>query len=295
MGELMKSMSEELAGAVETAGAGVVRVDARRRFPSTGIAWSTDGVIVTAHHTVRTRQVDEVQVGVAGEESASAELVGRDPSTDLAVLRVPETLESPTWAELDDHKVGHVVLALGRPGRTVQATMGIISALGDSWRTRRGGMIDRYLQTDVVMYPGFSGGPLVDAAGHVLGMNTSRMRGVSLTVPTVTVRRVVDAILEHGKVRRGYLGVGVQRVRLPKAIDDQESGLIIVSVEPESPADRGGLTLGDTILTLDGQAVTELEELLDLLSHDRVGRETAVRLVRAGEVRELSITVGERK
>ncbi|MCH8339159.1 MAG: PDZ domain-containing protein, partial [Chloroflexi bacterium] len=201
-------------------------------------------------------------------------------------------------AGLDDLSVGHLVLALGRPGRTVQATLGITSALGTSWRTAAGGSIDRYLQTDVVMYPGFSGGPLVDAKGKVLGLNTSALRGVSLTIPSLTVDRVVESILSHGRVQRGYLGVGVQPVNLPEALAEelgQETGLILISVEPDTPAEAGGLTLGDTLLSVHGEPVRRLDDLLSMLSADLVGEEVVVRILRGGDVRELKVTVGERQ
>ncbi len=213
----------------------------------------------------------------------------RADTIDLAV---------PTWAEPDDLRVGHLVLALGRPGSTVQATLGIVSALGESWRTPAGGRVDPYLQTDLVMYPGFSGGPLVDVSGHVLGLNTSALlRGISVTVPTTTLRQVVETLLAHGRVRRGYLGVGAQPVRLPTALAEQlaqETGLLLVSVEPDGPADRGGLLLGDTIVAFEGQPVRHLDDLLALLSGDRVGASVSLRLVRGGLVQELTVTVGER-
>ena len=297
MATVIENMSNELAGVVETAGSAVVRAEGRRRQPASGIIWSKDGVIVTAHHVLE--RDDGLNVGLAGEEKVTAELVGRDPSTDLAVLKIDQKGMTPAaWIEVDTLRVGHLVLALGRPGRTVQATLGIVSALGANWRTASGGMVDRYLQTDVVMYPGFSGGPLVSVEGKVLGLNTSALRGVSLAIPTSTVRRVVDAILTHGKVRRGYLGVGVQPVRLPEALAGelgQETGLMLVSVEPGSPADKGGLTLGDTLLSLDGEPLRQLDELLDLLSHELVDREVVLRILRAGGVLEQKVRIGERK
>jgi S1-C subfamily serine protease len=189
-------------------------------------------------------------------------------------------------------------LALGRPGQTVQATLGIVSALGQEWRTPAGGKLDRYLQTDVVMYPGFSGGPLVDASGHFLGLNTSALlRGVSLAVPSSTVRRVVETVLAHGRVRRGYLGVGIQPVRLPADLAeqiDQETGLLLVQVKPGSPAEAGGLLLGDTIVALDNQPVPHHDALQALLSGDRAGASVAVRIVRAGQMQEVDVVIGER-
>jgi len=286
-----------MAATVEVAGASVVRVEARRRLPASGIVWSSDGVIVTAHHVVE--RDDNIGVGLPNAETVSATLVGRDPTTDLAVLRAQATdLTPPTWAESEDARVGHLVLGLGRPGQTVQATLGIVSALGESWRTPAGGRIEPYLQTDLVMYPGFSGGPLVDVAGGVLGLNTSALlRGISLSVPTPTLRQVVETLLTHGRVRRGYLGVGAQPVRLPAGLAEelgQETGLLLVSVEPEGPAGSAGLTLGDTIVALDGQPVRHMDELLALLGGDRVGVSVPVRIVRGGQAQEVTVTIGER-
>jgi S1-C subfamily serine protease len=297
MTQVLKSLSDALAATVEAAGSGVVRVEARQRLPASGIVWSSEGVIVTAHHVVE--RDDNIGIGLPRNETVSASLVGRDPSTDLAVLRVEGAdLTPPTWAEPESLSVGHLVLGLGRPGRTVQATLGIVSALGEGWRTPAGGRVEPYLQTDLVMYPGFSGGPLVDVNGGVLGLNTSALlRGISLSVPTPTVRQVVETLLAHGRVRRGYLGVGAQPARLPAALADQlgqETGLLLVSVEPEGPADHAGLTLGDTIVALDGQPVRHMDELLALLGGDRVGGSLPIRIVRGGQVQELTVTIGER-
>ena len=156
----------------------------------------------------------------------------------------------------------------------------------------------RYLQTDVVMYPGFSGGPLVDAAGQVLGLNTSAiLRGISITVPMPTVRRVVETLLAHGRVSRGYLGVGTQPVRLPPAVAGQlgqETGLLVVSVAPGSSAEQGGLLLGDVIVGLGGQAIRSVDDLLVFLSDAQIGATVPVRIMRAGQVQELPVVIGER-
>src|SRR5512147_2821383 len=213
MSDALQSLSQALADAAEVAGKSIVRVEGRRRTPASGIVWSADGAIVTAHHVV---ERDEVKIGLPDGETATAKLIGRDPTTDLAMLKADvKGLTAAKWAETSSLKVGHLVLALGRPGRTVQATLGVISALGETWRTPAGGEIDRYLQTDVVMYPGFSGGPLVGAGGEFLGLNTSGLlRGISVAIPAATIKRIGEQLLAHGKVRRGYLGVGAQPVRL---------------------------------------------------------------------------------
>lgn len=298
MTEVLRSLSDALAATVEAAGPAIVRVEARRRLPASGILWSDDGVIVTAHHIVE--RGDNIGVGLPDGQTVTAALVGRDPTTDLAVLRAQATGLTPaTWASPDDLRVGHLVLALGRPGKTVQATLGIVSALSDDgWRSPAGGELDRYLQTDVVMYPGFSGGPLVDGTGQVIGLNTSALlRGVSLTVPAPTVRRVVETLLAHGRVRRGYLGIGAQPVRLPASLTEhlgQETGLLLMSVEPASPAEQAGLLLGDTIVALDDQPMRHLDDLLGLLSGDRVGKSVPVRLLRGGQLQEMQVVIGER-
>ncbi len=296
MTEHLESLSQSLAAAVDAAGTGVVRVEARRRLPASGIVWAADGLIVTAHHVV---QRDEgIAIGLPDGESVPAVLVGRAPTLDLALLRAEVSgLAAPAWAEPESLRVGHIVLALGRPGRSVQATLGIVSALGESWRTPPGGQIDRYLQTDVAMYPGFSGGPLIDVTGQVAGLNSSALlRGISVAIPAPTVRMAVAALLEHGHMRQGYLGIGSQPVRLPAPLSaelGQETGLLLLSVEAGSPADEGGLVMGDTIVQFDGQPVRGLEDLLLLLSGDRIGQEVPVRIVRGGKAQELRVTVGE--
>jgi S1-C subfamily serine protease len=296
MSEVLSSLSDALAAAVETAGPSIVRVEARRRLPASGIVWSADGVIVTAHHVVEEDEV--IGIGLADGRTVAATLVGRDPTTDIAVLRAQATgLKPPAWAGAENLKVGHLALALGRPVQNVMATLGIVSALKQDWRTPAGGQMDYYLQTDALMYPGFSGGPLVDVDGRFLGLNSSALlRGISLAVPTGTLQRVVAALLAHGHMRRGYLGVSAQAVRLPAGLAEQlsqETGLLLGSVEAGSPAEQGGLFMGDTIVALDGQPVRHLDDLLGLLSGDRVGQSVAVRIVRGGQVLDVKVVVGE--
>jgi len=196
-------------------------------------------------------------------------------------------------------KVGQLALAAGRPGEGVEATLGMVSALGDSWRTPAGALVDRYVQTDITMFPGFSGGPLLDASGQLIGMNTSMLlRDATVTVPVLTIQRVVDALLAHGRVRRGYLGVGSQVVRLPEALSQtlkQKTGLLVVSVEPGSPADRAGLLMGDTLVEFAGEALTDMDDLYSALSSDRINTNLSVRFVRGGQTQELQVMMGERE
>jgi S1-C subfamily serine protease len=298
MRDVLQQVSDALAATVEAASPGVVRVEARRRLPATGIVWSPDGVIVTAHHVVE--QDDAIHIGLP-DGRTTATLVGRDLMTDLAVLRAHTTGLTPAaWADPDHHslRVGHLVLALGRPGRAVQATLGIVSALGERWHTPAGGLIDAYLQTDVVMSPGFSGGPLVDASGHVVGLNTSALlRNMSLTVPVPTVRRIVAMLLTHGRVRRGFLGVHVQPVRLPAALAQQlgqETGVLLIAVESGSPAEQGGLLLADILVTVDGTPVRQHDDLLARMSAERIGTPVPVRIIRGGQLQEHQVVIGER-
>lgn len=298
MADVLQNLSNDLAAAVEQAGQSIVRVEGRRRMAASGIVWSADGLIVTAHHVVE--RDENVRVGLPDGTRVEAKLVGRDPTTDIAVLRAEANGLTPAaWADIANVKVGHLVLALGRPEDTVQATLGVISALGTEWRTMAGGHIDTYVQTDVVMYPGFSGGPLVTAGGVVVGMNSSSLaRGVSLTLPAVTLQRVAEALQTHGRIKRGFLGVSAQPVRLPANIVEtagQETGLLIASVEPNSPAEKGGMYLGDTLIKLDGQPVRHMDDLMAMLSGDRVGKNVPASVVRGGQITELSITIGERE
>ena len=291
----LQTLSADLATLVQNSAPHIVRIEGRKRQAATGVVLG-DGVIATAHHVIRTDGA--VSIGLDGGETVSAELIGRDPSTDLAFLKIDAPLAKMPVAT-DAGAVGNIVLAMGRPGRTVQATFGIISALGGAWRTGMGGTIDHYLQTDVIMYPGFSGGPLVNAAGEMVGINTSGlMRGVSLAIPTSTVQSVAATILEHGHIRRGYLGVSTQIVRLPRNLRhqlQQKSGLLVVGVESSSPAAAAGLVMGDTLVAVANQPVGNHHDLLGLLSAETIGEKTPFTIIRSGELQSLNIVVGERE
>lgn len=291
------NFSNALADAAERAGAATMRVDARRRMAASGIVWSADGVILTASHVVR--QEEGIEIGLADGSSVPAALVGRDPSTDIAVLRAEATgLTVPVWARAADLRVGSFALALGRPGQTVQATLGVVSAVGGAWRTGAGGKVDAYVQTDVLMYPGFSGGPLVLADGAVAGMNSSSLaRGASVTLPVETLERVVSTLLAHGKMKRGFLGVGLQPVRLAEGVAGQvgrAGGLLVMNVETDSPAESGGLFQGDILLAVDGEAVQRPDDLSVLLTGDRVGQSVPVTVVRGGQIVEVAVVIGEK-
>ena len=301
-GDALVAFSNDLAAAVERAGRATVAIHARRRIPSSGVHWRP-GVVVTANHTVR--KDEEITVTLGAGETVAATLAGRDAGTDLAVLRLAgaAAASAPTAdvAGAEALAVGRLVLAVGRPGDGgATASLGIISALGPEWRTWHGGRIDRFVRLDLAIYDGFSGGPLVDAAGRVLGVNTSGLaRGAAIAVPAATVERVAGQLLEKGRVARGYLGLGMQPARLPDALRQSlglpgEGALLVVSVESGGPADRGGILLGDVLVALDGTYVQEPGDVLALLGPERVGSTMTARLVRGGVEVTRTITVGER-
>ena len=299
-GSLLVGLSDDLAEAVARAGEYTVRVNARRRMPASGVLWPEGGVVVTADHVV---ELDEgITVGLPDGREAPAQLAGRDPGSDLALLRVEGHTSAPSGIFGSGQlKVGNLVLALGRPAEgSPMASIGIVSALTGPWRTRQGGLLESLVQTDVTLYPGFSGGPLVDASGLMVGLNSSILaRGVSSALPADTVRRVVQALLSGGKVRRGYLGVSSQPVPLPESLSrqfglGQESALLVVNVEPGGPADQGGLILGDVLVAMGGRPIRDAEDLQGMLGPDRVGAPTPVKILRGGELKGLTITVGER-
>lgn len=289
----LQSLSNELAAAVERAGRSVVGVNARRRLPSTGVHWSP-GLVVTAEHTV---QVDEgITVTTPDGQARAATLAGRDPGTDLALLRI-DAGDLPCAAIADgDAAVGHLVLALGAGP---SASVGIIGAIGGPWASPRGGQLDRVLRVDLTLYPGFSGGPLIDTQGRVVGINTSGLARLRLAIPSAAVSRVADELARRGRVARGYLGLGMQPVRLPEEIRRAlglagDHGLIVINVEPDGPAARAGILLGDVLVSLDGRALDDVRDVQAILARHAVDSAVAVTLVRAGAQVEVSVTLGER-
>lgn len=324
MADTLQQLSDAMAGVVENTSDSIVRVEARRRLPATGIVWS-ENLIVTAHHVVEFEE--DITIGLQDGSTVSATLVGRDPHNDLALLRTEDSLTPANWASDEDLRVGHLVLALGRPGEKVQTTLGVTSALVNptdikrrrekaeamhkgkgrrgrhrGGRGRRGGwgraLVDGYIQTDVTMYPGFSGGALVSGDGKVHGLNTSGFsRGVSIAVPVSTIRSSVATLLSDGKVQQGYLGVGVQPARLPDTVAEsleQDTGLLVVSVEKDSPAETAGMMVGDILTSLDGESVEHVDELLILLAGAKVGTDVVASIVRGGTTLDVSVTIGSR-
>jgi S1-C subfamily serine protease len=298
-GGALLALSNDLAGAVERAARSVVAVHARQRVPSSGVHWR-EGVIVTAAHTIK--RDEEITVTLPDGGSAPAVLAGFDPGTDLAVLKASGiALPVAETADVATLRVGHLVLAVARPGdEGPSASLGVISALGGPWRTWRGGHVDQYVRPDLALYPGFSGGPLIDTEGRVLGINTSGLSRIGgLVIPAATINRVASVLLEKGRVTRGYLGVSMQPVRLPDALRNKlglthGTGVIVLSVEPDGPAGRAGMLVGDIITALGDQPVADTDDVQAALGPESVGRELKASVVRGGEAAELVITVGER-
>jgi serine protease Do len=294
----LAELSSQLAAAVETAGNSVVAIHARRRIPSSGIVWR-DGVIVSASHTVR--RDDEIPVTLPNGDSVVATAAGRDPATDLIALRV-EGAKAHVAPKADSSslRVGSLVLAVGRPGRNVSASFGIISAVGEGWRSWQGARIDRVFRLDLSVYDGFSGGPLVDASGAVLGLNNSALaRGTPMALPAKAVDRVLDELLERGHVRHPFIGVAVQPVALSASVVKRhklpsDPGLLIVSIADSSPADKAGLLLGDVLLEANEQALGRPDDLLDALSSVPSGGAVTLKVLRGGTIKAVSVTPADR-
>jgi S1-C subfamily serine protease len=288
-----------MAEAVAKAGAATVMVNARRRFPASGIAYAAD-LVLTADHVVE--RDDDISVVLPDGSQLKATVAGRDPGSDLAVLRLERGAASAAQPAPQDPRVGQLALSLGRPTEEgIQASLGIVSAIGGPVRTGRGGLLDRYLRTDATPYPGFSGGPLVDTAGRVIGVNTSGLaRGASLAIPVGLAWQIADTLVKHGHVRRGFLGVRSQPVTIPSAQQkalgrEQSSGLLLVGVEENSPAEASGLLVGDIIVAISGQPVTDADQLLASLVGDVVGKPVPVQVLRGGQATVIQVTIGERK
>ena len=298
MDNALVALSNELAAAVERARRSVVMVHARPRLASSGVHWR-QGVIVTAEHTVK--HDEEITIGMPDGSSVAATLAGRDPGTDIAVLKADNLLNPVVDFSDVPVQTGNLILAVGRaPDSGVNATMGVISAVSGSWRTWRGGMLDQYIRLDVTLYPGSSGGVVINTQGEALGIATSGLsRLAGLAVPASTVNRVVDELLAKGHISRGYLGLGLQPIALPGDLSKKlklpnSAGVIVLSVEPDGPADRAGLMIGDILVSLNGKPVKDTDDVQSVLEPGFVGKPVAAALVRGGALAEASITIGER-
>lgn len=295
---VLAQVSDGLAAAVEIASRSTVVVNARRRFPASGIVWTSDGVIITSDHAI---EREEVEVYLPDGSKHAATIAGRDPGSDVAVLRIEAAGLTPAVrAPQGSAKVGSLVLAVGRPSNEgPMASLGVIGGIGGPWRTFRGTEVEGYLRSDTTFYPGFSGGPLVDAEGRVVGMNSSRLgRGSGLTLPIAALERIAGDLLKGGKVRRAYLGISSQVAKLPAALQalagGRETGLLVVSVEPGSPADTAGMLIGDILVEFAGQPTPDTDALQSQLGAARIGQAAPASVLRGGELKSLTVNVGER-
>ena len=295
MNTALIDLSNGFADAVERAGCSIVSVNEGGRAGVSGTIWR-DSLVVTAEHTIRGQQ--ELTIELPNGASSAAVVVGRDTTTDVALLRLRDSLPATTeFADADQLRVGNFVLALGRRGKQgLAASHGIISAMGGTWRTWRGGRIDQSFRLDLLPFTGFSGGPLVDTQGKVIGVNTSGPRRSVMTVPTSTVNRVVDQLLAKGRIARGYLGVALQPVKLPNVPSSSGGGgrgLLVVMLEPGGPAEKGGVMIGDIVLALEGKPLTDTADLQAALDPEQVGKTLKLRVLRGGQPREISLTIAE--
>jgi len=311
--DVLDAYSQAVTGAAERVGPAVVSVDVRHRVArrgrparevpghGSGFVFTPDGFILTNSHVVH--DATRIEAAFADGRRVGAQLVGDDPETDLAVLRVePGT---PAAAELGDSgtlRVGQLVIAIGNPlGFESTVTAGVVSALGRSFRSVTGRLIDDVIQTDAALNPGNSGGPLVDSRGRVIGVNTAVIlpaQGICFAVGINTAKVVTGQLIRHGKIRRGRIGVAGQNVPLLRLAQrahglDAKSGVLVTGVEPNSPAQRAGLTSGDIIVAFDGKPVAGIDDLHQLLVTERIGAPTTVVVLRKADKLELAIVPDE--
>ncbi len=297
---MSNALSDTFVQAVNQGGQFTVLVNARRRIPASGIVYQSD-LIVTANHVVE--REDDLTVLLPDGKSVSARLAGRDPGRDIALLRLSQPGTGPAQAATSPVQVGQPVFALARPtDGGIEASFGIISAISDGpVHTGRGGVLEKYLRAEINPYPGFSGGPLVDLDGRLLGMNTSGFSmGSLITVPADVLWKAAQYLAEHGSVRQGYLGIRSQPVSLTDANRAalnraQEGGLLLVGIEHDSPASSAGLIVGDILVGIAGQPLTSHEHLQGRLTSEMVGKAVALEILRGGQRIDVSVTVGERK
>jgi serine protease DegQ len=282
--DVFNALDAALAAAVAAASPYVIQVS-RGRGGGTGIAWSSELVITSSFHTP-----DKTSVGVPQSDGSLAEreadVIGRDAGTDIALLRVSGGGLTPAkLREIDGLAVGNLALAIGRPGRTARASLRAIGVLGPEVRTPWGGRLERYVESDRQIPRGFAGGPLIDADGAVIGMNTrTLLRGSDLAVPVVTLRRIVSELEQHGGVRRGYLGVGTYPV---------QDGAVVANVEDGGPAATAGILVGDVIVEAAGEPVTGPESLRRTLA-DRPGETIALAILRGGVRQTIDVALGSK-
>lgn len=295
---VLTSLSDAMVQAVAAVGEYTVEVDARRGGSASGIVFQPDMVLTASHAVER----DEAQISLPDGSPVQAHLAGRDPGTDLCVLRLDGAVSALPARALGEAQVGQIVLALGRPGKEgIQASLGVVGAVGGPLRTGRGGLLERFIRTDAIPYPGFSGGPLIDGGGRIVGVNTSGFApGASLAIPAEHAWKIGQTLSQFGRIRRGYLGVRSQAVELPPDSESvlgrrQLNGLLLVGIERGQPAEQAGLMVGDILVGLNGRAVEDHDALLETLAGDLAGKTIPAELLRGGRLARLDVRIGERR
>jgi len=293
--DLLTSLSTQLADAVAAAAPAVVQVQGRRR-PASGLVYADDVVVTTVRALGRE---DNLHVRRHDGALLDAELAGWDPASSLAVLRVAGLGVAPIRRAPSEPRVGHLALAVARSwSNVVTASAGIVSVIGGPLPTGRGQSVDQVIRTTAPMHDGFAGGAFLDTSGALLGVATaSEIRGLGVVIPADIAWRTAASVLEHGRPRRGYLGLAGQRVELPETQrrgDGREHALLVVGITSGGPAAQAGVLVGDLLLTFDGEAVSSPEQLLGRLLGDRVGRSVPVTVLRGGTTVALTVAVGER-
>jgi len=294
---LLRLLSNQMADAVERIGPALALVNGRPRQPASGVVYGQD-LVLTADHVLE--REDDLTIQTHDKRTLPAQFVGRDLATDLAVLRVANLGLAAATVSEETARVGQLVMAVGRTANDgPMASSGVISIIGGPLRTGRGVNLERYIRTDATPYPGFSGGPLIDMQGAVIGiLTTGLVNGIALAIPMDIAKNIADTLVKQGYIKRGYLGISSQLVRLPdaqRAGQTQEHGLLIVKVDENSPAQKGGLMLGDILVALDGHAINDSEDLQILLTGDRVGKAIPIDVIRGNSLQTLQVTVGQRK
>src|SRR5438477_870497 len=293
---LLRLLSNQMADAVERIGPALALVNGRPRQPASGVVYAQD-LVLTADHVLE--REDDLTIETHDKRTLPAQFAGRDLATDLALLRVANLGLNPAAKATEQARVGQLVLAVGRsPNEGPMASVGIVSAVGGPIRMPQGATLERYIRTDAIPYPGFSGGPLIDTQGTVLGITTTGLvSSATLAIPAPIGWDIAETLEQQGFIKRGYLGISSQLVQLPEAQRDgrtEEHGLLIVQVDEGSPAQKGGLLLGDILVTLDNHPLKDAEDLRSLLSGDRVGKTIPIEVNRGGKIQTLQVTVGQR-
>ena len=291
---LLIALSQNLAEVIETVGKSIVAIQGQR-FSCSGIYWQ-EGIIVTSAENIK--RPKDVTITLPNGDTAPVKLLGSDRSRDVAVFETDIKLPIPSIDRNCELKVGQSAIAVGNSPRGLIASQGIVSTVGDPWRSTMGGYIDRFIRVDLNLYSGMAGSALVNAQGQVIGFNTTGPRRSVLTIPAATVDRVVTQLLEKGHIRRGYLGIAMQPVDLPDSLVTEfslqtQQGLMIVNVEPQSPAAEAGILLGDILTKIETTPVAKLRDLQAFLEPQNIGQAIAVELIRGGKLENISLTVGD--